>query len=135
MIVAAELIRGANERDRLEPMTKAAEAELAKAGVEAKPELVLADAGYYNGPQIDALEADGTSGSSARPTPTAERRRRRCARDRTSRRCEDGSKSPRPRRPTGEDSRWSSRSSPRSNETESGRFTVGGYPLAAPSGV
>ena len=59
VIVAAELIRGANERVRLEPMTKAAEAELAKAGVESKPELVLADAGYYNGPQIDALEADG----------------------------------------------------------------------------
>lgn len=60
VIVAAELIKGANERVRLEPMTKAAEEELAKAGVETKPELVLADAGYYNGAQIDALEAGGT---------------------------------------------------------------------------
>lgn len=60
VIVAAELIKGANERVRLEPMTKATEEELAKAGVKEKPGLVLADAGYYNGPQIDALEAEGT---------------------------------------------------------------------------
>ena len=60
VIVAAELITGANERNRLEPVARAAEAELAKAGVEAKPELLLADAGYYNGPQIEALEAAGT---------------------------------------------------------------------------
>jgi transposase len=60
VIVAAELITGADERNRLEPMARATEAELAKAGVDPKPELVLADAGYYNGPQIEALEAEGT---------------------------------------------------------------------------
>jgi len=60
VIVAAELITGANERNRLEPVAKAAEAELAKAGVETKPKLLLADAGYYNGPQIDKLEDEGT---------------------------------------------------------------------------
>jgi len=59
VIVAAEVITGANERNRLEPMAKAAERELAKAGVTDKPELCLADAGYYNGPQIEALEAEG----------------------------------------------------------------------------
>ena len=60
VIVAAEVITGANERNRLEPMAKAAERELAKAGVSEKPNLALADAGYYNGAQIDALEASGT---------------------------------------------------------------------------
>jgi len=60
VIVAAELITGANERHRLEPMARAAEAELAKAGISAKPATVLADAGYWNSPQIEALEARGT---------------------------------------------------------------------------
>ena len=59
VIVAAELIEGANERNRLEPMAKAAEAELAKAGVDQKPKLLLADAGYFNRPQIERLEEDG----------------------------------------------------------------------------
>lgn len=60
VIVAAEVITGANERHRLEPMARAAEAELAKAGITAKPATVLADAGYWNSPQIEALEARGT---------------------------------------------------------------------------
>ena len=60
VIVAAELIAGANERHRLEPMARAAEEELTKAGVTEKPELVLADAGYWNRPQIDELERSGT---------------------------------------------------------------------------
>jgi Transposase DDE domain len=60
VIVAAELITGANERSRLEPMAKAAEAELAKAGIDETPKLALADAGYWNSPQIDKLEARGT---------------------------------------------------------------------------
>ena len=59
LIVAAELITGGNERHRLEPMATAAERELAEAGVEAKPDVVLADAGYWNRPQIDRLEARG----------------------------------------------------------------------------
>jgi transposase len=59
VIVAAELITGANERNRIEPLARAAEAELAKAGVAEKPTLLLADAGYFNRPQIEAIEADG----------------------------------------------------------------------------
>jgi transposase len=75
VIVAAEVITGANERARLEPMATAAEAELAKAGVAEKPSLALADAGYYNGAQIDALEAGGTRvlcppDADSRKTPT-----------------------------------------------------------------
>jgi transposase len=60
VIVAAEVITGANERGRLEPMTKAAGEEIEKVGIDERPELVLADAGYWNTPQIEKLEADGT---------------------------------------------------------------------------
>jgi transposase len=59
VIVAAELIGGANERGRLEPMAKATEAELANAGVDERPEVLLADAGYWNTPQITSLEGRG----------------------------------------------------------------------------
>ena len=61
VIVAAELITGGNERHRLEPMARAAEAELRKAGIDERPEVALADAGYWNSPQIEALEARGTN--------------------------------------------------------------------------
>lgn len=75
VIVAAELITGANERNRLEPMAKATERELQKAGVSEKPNLALADAGYYNGPQIGALEGEGIQvlcppDADSRKTPT-----------------------------------------------------------------
>lgn len=59
VIVAAEVITGGNERHRLAPMAKAAEAELEGAGIEEKPKAALADAGYWNGDQIAALEANG----------------------------------------------------------------------------
>jgi transposase len=59
IVVAADLITGGNERHRLKPMAEAAEAELERAGVEEKPSLALADAGYWNGPQIEELEAKG----------------------------------------------------------------------------
>lgn len=60
VIVAAEVITGANERHRLEPMARAAGAELKRAGVTETPSTVLADAGYWNSPQIERLEAKGT---------------------------------------------------------------------------
>ena len=59
LIVAAELITGGNERHRLGPMAEAAEAELAEAGITEQPGTVLADAGYWNSPQIEAIEANG----------------------------------------------------------------------------
>jgi transposase len=75
VIVAAEVITGANERNSLEPMARAAEVELAKAGIAETPEVCLADAGYYNGPQIDRLQASGTEvlcppDADRRKTPT-----------------------------------------------------------------
>ena len=59
IVVAADVIAGGNERGRLHPMTEAAEAELERAGIEEKPEVAVADAGYWNGDQIEALEAKG----------------------------------------------------------------------------
>jgi transposase len=59
VIVAAELITGGNERHRLAPMAEAAEAELVDAGITEQPGTVLADAGYWNSPQIEVLEAKG----------------------------------------------------------------------------
>lgn len=59
VIVAAEVITGGNERHRLGPMAETAEAELAQAGIEEHPGTVLADAGYWNSPQITELEAKG----------------------------------------------------------------------------
>ena len=95
VIVAAELISGANERNRLEPLAGAAETELERAGICERPELVLADAGYFVSDQIEALEARGTRvlcppNTDSRKAPTKMRW------GRTSRRCEDGSRRPRP---------------------------------------
>jgi hypothetical protein len=59
VIVAADVITGGNERHRLAPMAEATEAELQKAGMEERPSAALADAGYWNGDQIEALEAKG----------------------------------------------------------------------------
>ena len=59
VIVAAEVISGGNERGRLAPMANAAEQELERAGIDERPKVALADAGYWNGDQIAALEAKG----------------------------------------------------------------------------
>lgn len=59
VVVAAEVITGGNERHRLGPMAEAAEVELAESGITELPGTVLADAGYWNSPQIEELEAKG----------------------------------------------------------------------------
>ena len=135
LIVAAELIAGANERNRLEPMAKAAEAELAKAGVDQKPKLLLADAGYFNRPQIERLEEDGARvlcppDADSRKAPTKMRSGPHfdAMRQRL--------KEPEAEGPTGEDSRSSSRSSPRSShDREPGGSRAEAYPPAAPNGA
>jgi transposase len=59
IIVAADVTIGGNDRALLEPMITAAQSELEQAGVSDAPGVVLADAGYWNGPHIDALVARG----------------------------------------------------------------------------
>jgi transposase len=61
VIVAADVITGGNERGRLAPLANAAEQELERAGIDEKPKVAIADAGYWNGRQIEELERGGTT--------------------------------------------------------------------------
>jgi transposase len=59
IIVAAEIAADGLDVAQLEPMVQAAERELADAGVDDRPEVVLADAGYWANAQIDRLRERG----------------------------------------------------------------------------
>ena len=58
-MIAAEVNVDSPDFGHLEPMVAAAARELARAGVEESPEVVLADAGYWHQVQIERLVADG----------------------------------------------------------------------------
>jgi hypothetical protein len=58
IIIAADVSTGSGDQGQLGPMVAAARAELATVGCQ-DPAVVLADAGYWAGGQISALEADG----------------------------------------------------------------------------
>lgn len=114
MIVAPELITGGNERHRVEPMARLAEAELTRTGIEERTTTVLADAGYRNSLQIRSLEAKGAT-VFCPPDADTSRAPTRSALAPTTSGCETGSRSPRAKRPTSDDNGSSSRSSPRSS--------------------
>jgi transposase len=59
IVVAAELLTSSADGGQLEPMVDATRAELEGAGVKARPQVALADAGYWSGAQIEALERRG----------------------------------------------------------------------------
>jgi hypothetical protein len=59
IIVAAEIAPDGLDFAQLDPMVSAAERELAEAGVTERPEVVLADAGYWSNDHIDALRERG----------------------------------------------------------------------------
>jgi hypothetical protein len=59
IIVATDVITSGNERNRLEPTVDQVHDELAAAGVTKRPEVVLADAGFFNLGQIDRLRRRG----------------------------------------------------------------------------
>jgi transposase len=59
IIVAAEIAPDGLDFAQLEPMVSAAERELEGAGVKARPEVVLADAGYWSNEHIDSLRERG----------------------------------------------------------------------------
>jgi transposase len=59
IVIAAEVNVDSPDFGHLEPMVTAARAELGRAGVEASPGLVLADAGYWHHIQMERLVADG----------------------------------------------------------------------------
>ncbi len=82
VIVAAELSTDSPDSRLLEPTMRAARKQLAAIGVEQAPEVVVADGGYWNVPQIEALVDTGTQvivnpDSSARATRPADQRRLR----------------------------------------------------------
>jgi hypothetical protein len=59
IVVAAELTTEGVDFEQLEPMIAAAEREFEDAGVTERPEVVLADAGYWSNAHIDALRERG----------------------------------------------------------------------------
>jgi transposase len=75
IIVAADVTQQANDSGQLEPMINATLDELVRAGIEQRPETVLADGGYWNSPQITALGRQGMT--VIVPTKSATRTKRR----------------------------------------------------------
>jgi transposase len=59
IIVAAEITTEGGDFEQLHPMVAAAERELEGAGIEERPEVVLADAGYWSNGHIDSLRERG----------------------------------------------------------------------------
>lgn len=82
IILAAELSTDSPDGRLLEPMVAAAQDELRALGIEDPPEVVLADGGYWNVPQIEAVVARGSQvlvnpDASTRPVRRADGRRLR----------------------------------------------------------
>ncbi len=82
IVIAAELSTDSPDGRLLAPMAEAAERELAAAGVEEKPTVLLADAGYWNVPQIERVEASGTEVLVATDSGSPQRRKERDGRPR-----------------------------------------------------
>ncbi len=59
IVIAAEVTVDSPDFGHLEPMIRAACDELAQAGVEQPPDIVLADAGYWHQVQMERLVSDG----------------------------------------------------------------------------
>jgi hypothetical protein len=59
IVIAAEVTVDSPDFGHLEPMIRAAEHELRRAGVEQPPDVVLADAGYWHQVQMERLVSDG----------------------------------------------------------------------------
>ena len=59
IVIAAEVHDSSADFGQLEPMVDAARRELARAGVDEAPEVVLADAGYWHQVQMQRLAGDG----------------------------------------------------------------------------
>jgi transposase len=61
IVIAAEVHVSSADFGQLGPMVAAARDELARAGVEQSPEVVLADAGYWHHVQMEHLSAEGVT--------------------------------------------------------------------------
>jgi transposase len=69
IVIAAELTAEGVDFEQLDPMIATAERELESAGVEDRPGVVLADAGYWSNGHIDALRERGIVPIVAADTP------------------------------------------------------------------
>jgi transposase len=58
IVLAAEITNSSTDFSQLDPMVTAALAELERAGVEQRPEVIAADAGYWNEEHIDEIVAN-----------------------------------------------------------------------------
>jgi hypothetical protein len=58
IVVAAEITNSSTDFSQLDPMVTAALAELEKAGVSQRPEVIVADAGYWNEQHMDEIVAN-----------------------------------------------------------------------------
>ncbi len=59
IVIAAEVTVDSPDFGHLEPMVTASEIELAKVGIDTRPDVVLADAGYWHQRQMDAVVSRG----------------------------------------------------------------------------
>jgi transposase len=82
IVIAAELSTDSPDGRLLAPMAEAAERELAAAGVEERPGVLLADAGYWNVPHVERVEATGTEVLVATESGSVQRRKEREGRPR-----------------------------------------------------
>ncbi len=69
IVIAAEVTVDSPDFGHLEPMVSAAEAELANAGIDTVPEVVLADAGYWHQVQMEAIVDRRDAGADPARTP------------------------------------------------------------------
>lgn len=81
IVVAAELSTDSPDARLLAPMTEAARDELTRIGVRESPTVLVADAGYWNVPQIEALAATGLEALVAPDSPSRAREETRKPRD------------------------------------------------------
>jgi hypothetical protein len=82
VVIAAALSTDSPDGRLLEPMVSAARIELEGLGLDQPPDVVLADGGYWNVPQIEQIVAGGSQvivnpDSSAKPTRPGDERRLR----------------------------------------------------------
>jgi hypothetical protein len=59
IVIAAEVTIDSPDFGHLEPMIRAADRELRRAGVDTSPDVVVADAGYWHHVQMERLVSDG----------------------------------------------------------------------------
>ncbi len=82
IIVAAEVTQEANDVDQLHPMLEKTAENLEAAGVEEKPGVALADAGYFSESNVEKKDEAGSDGPELLIATRKDRKQRKAARER-----------------------------------------------------